>query len=193
MIADIRLKDNLFGLSYFNLSESDGDIPEPGSFGCIAELKEIETMPDGRSNILTVGITRYKLLGYIESETPYMMGEVETFEDDDEDEIELAKINDTVFGLFNRIAQAAHDISGARGSLPELAKADPKTLSFMIASAFNLDLENKLKLLKTRSTSGRLRSLEKLLSQALGKMEDSAHIHKISKTNGHSKKKIDLD
>jgi len=47
-------------------------------------------------------------------------------------------------------------------------------------------------LLETTSTSDRLEKLRDILNQAVDKMEDSAEIHKIAQTNGHSSKKIDL-
>jgi hypothetical protein len=50
----------------------------------------------------------------------------------------------------------------------------------------------KYRLLETRSTIERLEKLREILQQAVGKMEESADIHKIAQTNGHSKKKIDL-
>ena len=42
------------------------------------------------------------------------------------------------------------------------------------------------------STTKRLRNLKKMLTSAADQMESSAEITEISKTNGHSNKKIDL-
>ena len=47
-------------------------------------------------------------------------------------------------------------------------------------------------MLETTSTSDRLEKLRDILNQAVNKMEESAEIHKIAQTNGHSTKKIDL-
>jgi hypothetical protein len=48
-------------------------------------------------------------------------------------------------------------------------------------------------MLEMRRTSERLERLRDILSQAVTQVEESARINKISRTNGHSKKKIDID
>lgn len=193
MLSDIQAGDNLFGLSYFNQDVSDSNLPEPGSLGCIAEVREAQMLEDGRSNILTVGIARYELDGYVESDALYLMGEINVFEDFEEDERELNTIADDVFSLFKRVAQAAHDVSGMTGSLPEIQQSDPQTLSFLISAAFNLDTATKFELLKMRSTIQRLERLQSVLKDAVVRAEETAKVNKIAKTNGHSHKKIDLD
>src|SRR6266566_5154529 len=42
MLSDIRVSNNLFGLSYFDSSSSENEIPPPGHVGCVAEVTEIE-------------------------------------------------------------------------------------------------------------------------------------------------------
>ena len=59
MLADIRASDNLFGLSYFDSGTSDKDVPPAGHIGCVAEVTETQALPDGRSNVLAVGVVRY--------------------------------------------------------------------------------------------------------------------------------------
>lgn len=193
MLSDAELKKNLFGVTFFNPSASFIDKPEIGSIGCVAEVRESRTFEDGRSNIMTFGVIRYRLLDYVETGKPYLVGDVEFFEDfEDDDKSELNRLADEVFKLFNRIAQAAHKISGANGALPEIVRAEPQALSFLISAAFNLEAELKYQLLEMRSTSERLLKMREILLQTVGKLEENAEIHKIAKTNGHSKKKIDF-
>jgi len=122
----------------------------------------------------------------------YLIGEVEFFEDETENNNELDPLADEVFALFERMAKAAFKMSGNRGSFPEIQRADPEALSFLITAAFNFENEKKYQLLETTSTSERLRNLKDVLDHAVGQMEESADIQSISRTNGHSKKKIDL-
>src|SRR5688500_8423054 len=65
MLEDIKSEKNLFGLSYFNPEESLIDKPAAGSVGCVAEVREVQTLPEGRSNILTIGVIRYRILDFI--------------------------------------------------------------------------------------------------------------------------------
>ncbi|MCD9188349.1 MAG: LON peptidase substrate-binding domain-containing protein [Pyrinomonadaceae bacterium] len=192
MLADIALKKNLFGISFFDPNVSDDDKPPVGSVGCVAEVREINRLEDGRANILTLGIIRYRLLDYVDAGDPYYVGEVEFFEDEEENESLLMEASDEVFVLFSRIAEAAHKLSNQQGELPQIPPAPPEMLSFLVTAAFNLDNEMKYELLETRSTVERLKKLREILQKAVVKMEESADIHKLAQTNGHGKKKIDI-
>ncbi len=192
LLQDVELTHKLFGLSYFDPKESFAERPAAGSIGCVAEIREVQMMPDGRSNILTAGVIRYRLLDYIDIGTPYLMAEVEFFEDINEDEGLLKPAADDIFQLFERVARAAFDLSGNRGKFPEIQQSDPEQLSFLVTAAFNLDNELKYELLTMDSTTQRLNRLRGILEQAVGKMEESAEIHKAAQTNGHSDKKIEL-
>src|SRR5712691_4904563 len=85
MLGDVRANNNLFGLSYFDASTSDKEIPPAGNVGCVAEVTETQALPDGRSNILTVGVIRYRIEEYVERD-PYLVAWVSVFEDEDEDQ-----------------------------------------------------------------------------------------------------------
>ena len=192
MLKDVALDKNMFGVSFFNPTEDFVEKPAAGSVGCVAEVRESQTLADGRSNVLTIGIIRYRLIDYIDAGDPYLLGDVEFFEDEAEDAQLLNPLADEVFVLFRRIARAAHKLSGERGIFPDVQQTEPEALSFLVTAAFNLEPDLKYQLLETRSTIERLERLKEILVQTVGKMEESAEIHKIAKTNGHSKKKIDL-
>ncbi len=192
MLKDAALVKNLFGVSYFEPQESFVDKPKTETIGCAAEVRESQILPDGRSNILTVGVVRYRLLDYVEASEPYLIGNVEFFEDFEEDENLLNPLSDEVFALFRRIARAAHKLGGERGRFPDVQQTEPQALSFLVTAAFNLENNLKYQMLETRSTIERLERLREILVKAVDKMEESAEIHKIAKTNGHGKKKINL-
>src|SRR5437667_11950588 len=100
MLADVAEERNLFGVSYFEPKESYIEKPEIGSIGCVAEIRESETLPDGRSNILTIGVIRDRFLDCIESGDPYLVGDVAFFEDDVEDDGDLEVSVAVGFSLF---------------------------------------------------------------------------------------------
>jgi ATP-dependent Lon protease len=193
MLEDIRLRDNLFGLSYFDASASDSTIPPEGHIGCVAEVTEVQPMPDGRSNIFTVGIIRYRVESYVEHGEPYLIGAVSFFEDEEEDDEYLAGLAEAVSALFQRIALAVRIINDERAALPELPDVDPEQLSFLVAAAMDIATEVKLELLEGRSTSERLKRLRELLSLAVANYEERARMHGIARGNGHAGKKIDLE
>src|SRR6266481_6879960 len=101
MLSDIRAGDNLFGLSYFDPSASDKDMPPAGHIGCVAEVTETQSLPDGRSNILTVGVIRYSVEGYVDRGMPYLVAQVSFFEDEDEDDDLLTDSSHEVAETFS--------------------------------------------------------------------------------------------
>jgi len=191
MLDDISAGNKVFGITYFD-SDSQTERPDERSIGCAAQVRQIDALDDGRSNIITVGVTRYRLVEYIDRGKPYNEAEVAFFLDDAEDESESEAAAERVFELFQRIAEAAFKMSGSRGRLPDLVRGDPEQLSFLVGAGFNFENELKLEMLATTSTTERLAKLEEIISKMVGQVEQSADIHVVSKTNGHSKKKLDI-
>jgi ATP-dependent Lon protease len=194
MLADIEAGNKLFGLSFFEPQDVDETDPPLGHLGCVAELREVRPVEDGRSNIVVIGLIRYRFERYADNGEPYLTGEVSYFEDEQEpDEAKLSELSAEVTVLFKRVAEAAHRISGDRSRMPELPDISPQELSFLVSAAFNFENELKFEFMRTRSTIDRLEQLLTVLQQAADKIEETADIQAVSKTNGHSKKKIDLD
>lgn len=193
MLKDIELSDNLFGILFAESESEDFGNNFEEAVGCIVEVRSVQPLEDGRSNILTVGIIRYRLEEIVKSDTPYHLGKISVFEDFEEAAEILQPIADEVFEMFTRAAKAAHNMSGLQTKLPEIPQAEPQTLSFLIAAALNLPIEVKKDFMRTRSTFERLKSLRSLLKKSVEQIEEAARINKLSKTNGHGNKKINLE
>ena len=193
MLSDVRVGESLFGLSYFDASNYEGEIPPVGHIGCVAEVTEVQSLPDGRSNILTIGLIRYRVEEYVDRGDPYLVGQVSFFEDEAEDEELLARRTHEVTSLFMRITRALRIINDERSVLPDLPETEPESLSFLIAAAVEMNLEVKQELLELRSTSERLERLRDLLARVVDNYEERARMHEIAKRNGHSDKKIDFE
>ena len=193
MLDDVRAGNSLFGVSYFDASVSELEMPPPGSVGCVAKLTDTQTFADGRSNILTIGVIRYRLEEYIERGDPYLVARVNYFEDDD-DETEAGQASSReVAELFTRIARAVRTINDERANLPNIANTEPQRLSFLVAAAMEVDTDVKQELLELRSTAERLRRLRDILARAVSGYEERARVHDLAKGNGHSGKKIELE
>jgi ATP-dependent Lon protease len=193
MLEDISHSNNFFGLSYFDATTSDRDLPAIGTVGCVAEVTETQNFPDGRSNILTIGVVRYRIESYVERGDPYYVARVKFFEDDEEDEESLTNAADEVAQTFTRIARAVRTINDERVNLPDISGTEAQRLSFLVAAAMEIDVEVKQELLELVSTLERLERLKGMLDQAVSGYEERARIHELAKGNGHSGKKIDLE
>ena len=151
--------------------------------GCTAELRQVEAYPDGRFDIVTVGMTRFRLLG-LDTSLPYLRGEVELLPElpGDSSAVLAASVG-TVFAAYRSallsvqasittsyesddeetdevLATGAPAEGRARRStsggmdLPE----DVGVLSYLVAAAVILDLPDKQDLLAAPDVTARLRA-----------------------------------
>jgi Lon protease-like protein len=193
MLDDIRAGNNLFGLSYFDASTSEKEIPSVGSVGCVAKVTDSQALPDGRSNILTIGVIRYRIEEYVERGDPYLVARVSYFEDEDEDAEAVRDGSREVAETFTRIARAVRTINDERANLPNIADTEPQRLSFLVAAAMEVDTDVKQELLELRLTSERLRRLRDILGRAVSGYEERARMHELAKGNGHSGRKFEIE
>lgn len=193
MLSDVRAGNSLFGLSYFDATESEGSSPAIGHVGCVAEVTDVQSMPEGRSNILTLGLIRYRLESYVDRGDPYLVGRVSFFEDDIKSAPLLEERAEEVSKLFMRIARAVRIINDERASLPELPPTEPERLSFLVAAAMELETAIKIELLELRDTSERLKRLGDLLARAVSSYEERARLHGIARGNGHGGTRLDIE
>ncbi|HEX9422964.1 MAG TPA: LON peptidase substrate-binding domain-containing protein [Pyrinomonadaceae bacterium] len=193
MLSDIRAGNSLFGLSYFDASVAENDSPPVGSIGCVAKVTDTQSFPDGRSNILTIGVIRYRIEEYLERGNPYLVARVSYFEDECDDSEAIAQSSRDVAEIFTRIARAVRTINDERANLPDIADTEPQRLSFLVAAAMEVDTEVKQELLELRLTSERLRRLRDILGRAVSGYEERARVHELAKGNGHSGRKIEIE
>ena len=73
MLADCMNGDSRFGIVFRPEGMVDADL-EPGRVGCVAEVDDAHTLPDGRSNIVVHGVRRFSLQRFVASPAPYYVG-----------------------------------------------------------------------------------------------------------------------
>jgi len=193
MLKDIRMTNNLFAVAYFDPMGATDAVPPAGHVGCVAEVTETQEFPDGRSNILTLGVVRFRIESYVERGDPYLVAKIDYFEDHEEDEAALAGLTKEVAEAFTRIAQAVRTINDERTSLPDISNTEPQRLSFLVAAAMEIEADVKQEMLELRSTFERLERLRTMLSVAVKGYEERARIHELAKGNGHAGRKIEIE
>ena len=192
MLDDIGGVGGIFGITLLDHESSLSERPEVGSVGCAAEIRDVQTMDDGRSNIIIIGVARYRLVDLIDDDKPYLVGDVAFFEDVPDESADPENLAGEVFDLFMRMANAVSKMNGSRIKLPEISRSDPESLSFLAAATLGFENELKYRLLEMTSTVERLESIRKTLTQSVAQIEDRTEIVAAAKTNGHSKKKLDI-
>jgi Lon protease-like protein len=129
--------------------------------GCVAELREVTPYSDGRFDIVTVGESRFRVLGIDkDAGTPYLTGVVELIDEPD-GEGDLEALTDRVIEQFAEYRAALEvDVT----ELPD----DPRVVSYLVAAAVILDLPERQKLLEEPTTSDRLTAEITLIKRERG-------------------------
>lgn len=195
MLKDVMERDKTFGIVYRPSAEEEDEIRFEselvplGSVGCTVEVAVAQELPDGRSNILCVGGTRFRLLEYIEGEQ-YLQAEVDFFEDEPTFE-DLSEEAERAKRAFNRLLAANRKIKEDREAeddeMPELPN-DPQSLSFIVTAYLDIKSSEKQELLEMVDTGDRLREVTKVIEKLADDYEKRAVIHHIAKHNGHGGK-----
>jgi Lon protease-like protein len=179
MLADCLTADRRFGITPMPAAH---ERPEPGTIGCIAEVRVNQELPDGRSNIVVIGGSRFVLSRLLNESLPYLVALVQTF-DDEPDSQPPAEDTASLGMLFTRYFTALRQLNDAEPEEPALPE-DPLTLSFHIAGAVECDPGVKQRLLAERSTARRIAALLLLLPVLTSGVEAALKVHRRAHGNG---------
>jgi Lon protease-like protein len=185
MLADCLEGDRRFGVSFAPGGDEPAGPPAPGHVGCTALIRESRLLPDGRSNILTIGESRYQLREYLTTTLPYRVARVEPFDDDDPD-ADAPPLDEATASLraqFTQFVDGMRALTDRSGDQIELAD-DPKMLSFQVSATLEVDDTVKLELLGLRSTLGRIEILNRMLRPLNGELAGRVAVHTRARSNG---------
>jgi Lon protease-like protein len=194
LLKDVTESDKTFGITCRADESGIGQgRPPVDSVGCTVEVAVVQELQDGRSNILCVGGSRYRLLEYEEGE-PYLQASVEYFDDEPGFEDLSAEV-EQVKQLFERALIAGRKLKEDReapaAELPDLPN-EPQSLSFIVAAYLEIELDEKQELLEMTETAARLRRVLKLLEGMVTDYERRVIVQKVSRSNGHAGKLPEL-
>jgi Lon protease-like protein len=193
LIEDCLAGDRRFGVAYAAPDPTpSAPAPRPGDVGCVALIRSTQALPDGRSNILTVGERRFVLRHWIASAHPYQVADVEEFDDDPIDPAETAPLAGDVRDGFARLARALGVLTEREDEEFELP-ADPQLLSFQVAAALGIGPAAKRALQAIRSTSARLRRLATALGPLAADAERRAAVRQRAKGNGRGDRHAQIE
>lgn len=183
MLTDCLEKDGRFGIT---------PIPDPaaGSLGCIAHIRATQSLPDGRSNIVVIGESRFEVESLLEEDTPYRLALVNEFGDQpgtapSSDEIHgLRRLADEYRVALRLLSDAGADAAGWSD--------DAGGFSFQVAALLEIPVAPLLHLLSLRSVEARVSTLLELLPGLLRETSIRAATHARARTNGKGGVKHDI-
>jgi Lon protease-like protein len=175
MFAEVRAGSGEFGV----VQASEKGIVNSG---CTASIERVvKEYPDGRIDILTVGRRRFELIE-LDDEKPYLRGQVEYFDDDQE----LGAPDELI-----RQAIAGYEVlrNASEAQVIGEPQPDDPQLSWQVAQLVS-DLDFRQTLLGTRSETERLKRFTEFVPGFIVRQKHTARIKELAPRNGHAKVKI---
>jgi Lon protease-like protein len=177
----------MFGLSYSGEAAVDRETPpEIGSVGCVARINTVVPLEEGRMNLLTTGLARYRVRG-LEQTQPFIIAKVETFTDDLEAGAELNQLFDDLVDLCARFVETAQALDELNAPESIEFPDEPEAFSLIISSLLPISNDARQSLLEMTSTRSRLMRIKHFLSLALPGYEERLRIREMAKQNGHGR------
>ncbi len=170
LLADVREADGRFGIVCGIPGVAERDLPE-GRVGCVAEITQVNILPDGRADIVVVGRECFAFEQMVEDDAPYHVAVVAPLEDEhDVAPMMLIVSADDVATRFTRVVNAVRTINDDARPMPTLPD-DPAQLAYVIAAMIDLDLAEQQALLSERSPAIRLTRVDAVLRRVLPDLE----------------------
>jgi Lon protease-like protein len=161
MVAHCIEADKRFGLVYHDPDES-GPFQVDGQVACLAEIREFQPIPDGRSMIMVEGLQRVRLSGEVGSDAMYYRADAENFDDLVADPPGILERRRVSLGLFREVIRRIGDESTTQPELDE-----NRDVSFQIARWIRTAPQWHQHLLESQSEAERLDLIDRLLQIAL--------------------------
>jgi Lon protease-like protein len=162
MIADCLAGEPRFGVALISKGREVGAPAEVHDVGAIARIIRVGRYEDGRMDLITVGLQRFRVLG-INDELPYLRADVEIIDDGPEREPEaLESKARAVCGLLRQYKE----LLGVDGEEAPWAPEDAQALSYL-GGGLDLPLREKQLMLQSLSTSDRLAQLARALEREI--------------------------
>ena len=162
----IMLQTVLAADSRFGIVRSNPATKQIADVGCCAQIVKHQTSEDGRSNIVTVGQQRFRILEIIR-EAPFYSAMVTWIDDNSvDDQDELTALSSSVLLALKDVVSLTGKLTDSERSLPEGLPEIPRELSFWIASHLGGSVaDEQQSLLEMLDTKTRLQREYDMLDQ----------------------------
>ena len=151
----LMLKSVLDSDRRFGVVRWDPEQKAMASIGCCAEILQCQTQADERSNLVTIGQQRFRLLNVVR-EAPFMVGLV-CWLGDEPVEVDLQPLANNVRQALQDVVDLSGKLLGQQTVLPNDLPELPRELSFWVGGHLGGAVaDHQQQLLEMTSTSDRL-------------------------------------
>ncbi len=182
MINECLERRSPFGVLLVRPEEDAGTGARSYRVGTTAVITNVERLEDGRLNLVTVGVQRFRVLD-VALDRGYLTGTVETLEASPDDAGQVAAEAERVgalFGEYYRLYLALGDQWQRTAAMP----SDPSELADFVGASTDVDLQVKQDLLETVSVLHRLRKESGILGAAIREMTLRVEAHRMRRWAG---------
>jgi uncharacterized protein len=153
-----------FGVVFIRDGHEVGGNADIVDVGTTAHITNVNHMEDGRMNITTVGISRFKVQGLDPIKEPYLTGTVENFPLDEGNPESVRDETRYIQPLLAKYLSILAKVSKAPTNIDHFPK-DASTLAYLTAIILQMPLPEKQSLLAIPSLLEMLRQERKLLKE----------------------------
>jgi Lon protease-like protein len=161
MMRDCQAASTTFGIVAIREGHEVGAGAVPYDVGTLAQLEEIEELPDGRYNLRVIGASRFHI-DALSRDRPYLVGAVHYLQDAPaaiEDSQRLAAAVTTAFRQYATQLRGIGHADPAEFEVP----SDPELLSYLVAAELQVETAERQRLLEIDDTAERLAAGLRLL------------------------------
>ena len=155
--------------------EAGPTVPDLFAVGCAAAVRSVSAYTDGRYDLLSIGVRRFRLLAVDSSSRPFLVGRVqwlgEPQGDPDRATGLVEPVRDAMLGYVERLVATGE----AEVDLPELPE-EPLALSYLVGAALLLPLTERQSLLEAPDAARRLRRVLSLLRRETVLLDELAAV-----------------
>jgi Lon protease-like protein len=161
MMRDCRASSTTFGIVAIRTGFEVGRGAVPYEVGTLAQLDEIEELPDGGYNLTVVGASRFHIDAF-SHQRPYLVGTVHYLQDIPAPVDDTERLAAAVTSAFRGYATQLRGI-GQEDPLEVTLPSDPELLSYLVAAAMQVETAQRQRLLEIDGTVERLNASLRLL------------------------------
>jgi uncharacterized protein len=161
MMRDCQAASTTFGIVAIRQGLEVGLTATPYEVGTLAQIDDLEELPDGRFDLTVIGASRFHI-DALSFRPPYLVATVHYLEDLPVPAADTERLAVAVTAAFHGYATQLRGV-GQGDPLDFALPSDPELLSYLVAAAMQVETVQRQRLLEIDGTAERLSALLRLL------------------------------
>lgn len=169
LVDEAVVQDRFIGLVAVKEGHEKMDPDALYQVGITALIQKMLKMPDGTLRLLIQGISRMKILEYLQLE-PYLRARIQPLDDQLTDDLEVQALSVNIKGLFKRLLDMSPHLPSELGIIA-LNIDHPGNLADLVAANLNVKVGEKQEVLEALDVKERLEKVLRLLNREVQILE----------------------